>query len=717
MTRACVLAVAVTAGLALAGGSAWGQAPPASATTFEQKMAWMLRLEDQRILRAPEPPPAPAPPARRKFWQRRPPAPQPPPTPDLLALLGDAEGRVRRRAALAVGRVGLSEGVAPLAKVLGADADAEVRLMAAFALGLIRDPSAAGPLRVALGDDSPLVRGRAAEALGLIGDAASAPAIAAMAMASLGDGSVAALDGDDGSAAVPPAAEAFRLGVYALTRLKAAGDLLAVALDPSGRPRVRWWPVAFALSRTDDARAEPALEALAREGGSLTKAFAAKGLGVRKARAGVGALLRLVEARRTDPRPAVSAIRALGQIGDAEAAPVLRAVLQGPDEDPNLRLEAVVALGALKDASATDALLDAAVDPWPSLRAASLRALRDIDPDTLLVVLSGLDEDPHPSVRRAVVAMLPSLGPDVAVSRLTALLEGADEAVLPAAIEAALPLGARLPGLAGILTRLLGHPDLMVRAAAASAMGELKPDGGERALVSAYQAASADGSYQARIAALGALAKYGPGAALPVVREALADRDWAVRLKAAELMKVLEPASDAAGRIRPAPGRGAEAYAAPDLVAPAVSPHVFLDTDAGTIEIELAVLDAPLTSANFLALARRGYFSGMAVHRVVPDFVVQAGDVRGDGEGGPGYTLRDEINLLPYLRGTVGMALDGPDTGGSQFFVTHSPQPHLDARYTVFGRVVAGMEAVDRLRQWDVIRRVRVWDGVELVTR
>ncbi len=92
----------------------------------------------------------------------------------------------------------------------------------------------------------------------------------------------------------------------------------------------------------------------------------------------------------------------------------------------------------------------------------------------------------------------------------------------------------------------------------------------------------------------------------------------------------------------------------------------------------------------------------MAIHRVVPNFVVQAGDPRGDGEGGPGYTLRDEINMLPYLRGTVGMALDGADTGGSQFFITHSPQPHLDGRYTVFGRVVAGMDVVDRLQQWDV---------------
>ena len=85
--------------------------------------------------------------------------------------------------------------------------------------------------------------------------------------------------------------------------------------------------------------------------------------------------------------------------------------------------------------------------------------------------------------------------------------------------------------------------------------------------------------------------------------------------------------------------------------------------------------------------ARRNFLGGTALHRVVPDFVVQDGDPRGDGEGGPGYTIRDEINQRPYLRGTVGMALDWEDTGGSQFFITHAPQPHLDGRYTVFGRV------------------------------
>jgi cyclophilin family peptidyl-prolyl cis-trans isomerase len=148
------------------------------------------------------------------------------------------------------------------------------------------------------------------------------------------------------------------------------------------------------------------------------------------------------------------------------------------------------------------------------------------------------------------------------------------------------------------------------------------------------------------------------------------------------------------------------------IVAAPYAPRAYLETTSGTIELELAIADAPLTTQNFVALARKGFFDGLRIHRVVPDFVVQAGDPRGDGEGGPGYTIRDEINQRPYLRGTLGMALDWEDTGGSQFFITHSPQPHLDARYTVFGRVVTGMNVVDGLTQTDVIERVRIWDGV-----
>ena len=103
----------------------------------------------------------------------------------------------------------------------------------------------------------------------------------------------------------------------------------------------------------------------------------------------------------------------------------------------------------------------------------------------------------------------------------------------------------------------------------------------------------------------------------------------------------------------------------------------------------------------------------MKVHRLIPNFVIQAGDPRGDGEGGPGYTMRDELSPLPYVRGTVGMALSGKDTGGSQFFITVSPQPHLEGQYTVFGKVISGWDTLDQVTLWDVIDRIRIWDGTE----
>src|SRR4029450_792105 len=196
------------------------------------------------------------------------------------------------------------------------------------------------------------------------------------------------------------------------------------------------------------------------------------------------------------------------------------------------------------------------------------------------------------------------------------------------------------------------------------------------------------------------------------LERALGDRDWALRVRAATLLKGIDAAADLT-RMRPAPDSGPpELNDLKALLAPPVSPTAYIDTEKGTIQIELAVLDAPRAVANFVSLARRNFLGGTPFHRIVPNFVVQDGDPRGDGEGGPGYTIRDEINQRPYLRGTVGMALDWEDTGGSQFFITHSPQPHLDGRYTVFGRVVQGIEVVDRLAPWDVIRRVRIWDGV-----
>jgi len=279
----------------------------------------------------------------------------------------------------------------------------------------------------------------------------------------------------------------------------------------------------------------------------------------------------------------------------------------------------------------------------------------------------------------------------------------------------------KAPNAGTVLIERLKADDPAIRTTAAEGLGQLKPAGGAAALAEAYRFSQRDATYTARAAALAALVQYGATDAMPVLKSALADKDWAVRVRAVQLIKQLDPsaAADAAAQIRPAPTTlAADVYQAPRLVNPAVSTQAYIETDRGTIQLELAVLDAPLTVENFVALARKGYFNGLSIHRVVPNFVIQDGDPRGDGEGGPGYTIRDELNERPYLRGTVGMALDPwPDTGGSQWFITHSPQPHLDAKYTVFGRVIAGMEVVDQIQQGDVIRRIRIWDGDTMTDR
>jgi peptidylprolyl isomerase len=138
-------------------------------------------------------------------------------------------------------------------------------------------------------------------------------------------------------------------------------------------------------------------------------------------------------------------------------------------------------------------------------------------------------------------------------------------------------------------------------------------------------------------------------------------------------------------------------------------PRLALDTERGRIVVELDAEEAPLTVQTVLQLAQEGRYDGVPFHRVVPDFVIQGGDFeRGDGYGGPGFAIRSEFTRIPFARGTIGMASAGKDTEGSQFFLTHSAQPHLDGRYTAFGRVVQGMEVVDAILEGERVRRASV---------
>jgi HEAT repeat protein/cyclophilin family peptidyl-prolyl cis-trans isomerase len=678
-------------------------------------MSWILRLEDRRVLRDAPRDTVPAPPEPVPDRNTAAVDPPPPP-PDLLRLLGDEEARIRRRASLAVGRVGLREGVPPLVTLLS-DSDPEVRQMAAFSLGLLGDRSARDPLVAALNDPAPGVKGSAAEALGLLGDDGAADAIARMASGIVESGALAEPPGDGEDARRDTQPAAFRLALFALARLQAYGQLASVVLGTSGEPSVRWWPVAYALQRIEDVRALPALLALVKDPHPYTRALAARGLGPLKQRSAVPALLPLVTSG--DRSVAIEAMRSLGRLGDPAAAPALLKIVQTPKGDPSLRLEAVSALSGMGgpgvDAvpGVIDALLDTLADSSPPIRAAAIGALAKLDTEGFVTVLSGLDPDPHWSVRSALATALGTLAREAGLPRLKSMLGDSDLRVIPAVLASLARVHA--PDAASVMLDRLKNDDPVIRAAAADALRELKPPGAAGALADAYRFGQRDVTYVARAAALGALVAYGATDAVPLLNEALADKDWAVRLRAAALLKGLDPASDADVRIRPAPtSYPADFYRAPRMVTPPVSTQIYLEVDRGLIQIELAVLDAPLTVENFISLARRKFFDGIAFHRVVPNFVVQGGDPRSDGEGGPGYTIRDELNQRPYLRGTVGMALDWADTGGSQFFITHAPQPQLDDRYTVFGRVIDGMDIVDQIQPWDVIRRVIVWDGETL---
>jgi HEAT repeat protein/cyclophilin family peptidyl-prolyl cis-trans isomerase len=596
--------------------------------------------------------------------------------------------------------------VEPLVRVLD-DPDPEVRQMAAFALGLIGDRSARDPLIAKLADPSPLMKGSAAEALGLIGDPAAAEPIGRMVAEIIASGALAATPDDTLDAARDTPAAAFRLAMTALVRLKAYDALAAATIDSSGQPRIRWWPLAFAFQRLEDPRALRVLLALVADAKPYTKAFAAKGLGAMKDPSATAALLPLVTA--SEDGIAIEAIRSLGRLRDPKATPTLIKLLQAPNTNPHVKLEAITALGNTGGEEASDTLIPFLADSNPRVRAAVLRALATIDPEGFVFILSGLDADNDWMVRAALASVLATLQPEAGLPRLRAMLNDPEPRVIPPVLDAIAKL--HPPDAGQILIDQLASSDVFVRAGAADAIGQLKPPNAVTALTAAYQRGAGDDAYLARGAALNAAAGYGAEAATPLLTTALADKDWAVRLRAAQLLKQFNPASDAMVRIRPAPGSHAESYETPRLINPTFSTQAYIETTRGTIQIEMAMLDAPQTVENFVALARKGFFDNIVIHRVVPDFVVQAGDPRADGSGGPGYAIRDELNERPYLRGTVGMALDWADTGGSQFFITHSPQPHLDAKYTVFGRVVSGMDVVDRIEQGDVIRHVRIWDG------
>ncbi len=140
--------------------------------------------------------------------------------------------------------------------------------------------------------------------------------------------------------------------------------------------------------------------------------------------------------------------------------------------------------------------------------------------------------------------------------------------------------------------------------------------------------------------------------------------------------------------------------------------RAIIETNMGVIELELYPQHAPKTVNNFVFLTGKGFYDGLSFHRVINNFMIQGGDPTGTGGGGPGYRFEDEVaeNPLKHEKGVISMANAGPNTNGSQFFITHAPQPHLNGKHTVFGKVVVGQDVVDSIREGDKMEQVKIRD-------
>jgi len=391
-----------------------------------------------------------------------------------------------------------------------------------------------------------------------------------------------------------------------------------------------------------------------------------------------------------DPSPEVrvAAIAAVGQVGNLDAARLLGPIvaagasLMPPEADgtaisPQLA-EAAAALRALDKPAvwaetATARYARVQVGLAPSLsqyltqeHSTPIRmAAATINPDArqLMRVMS---EDPSPAVRIA------------ATDRLLGGATGKHRAI-----------------------QFLSSKDDTVKAAAAEWLANEPTDGAEFQLL---RLASQSNSVNVVRAATVALARFysarkrQSAAGRNLVPGLLAHTDPSIQAAGGVLARALGMPGSDEGNIGE-PGSMDEVHTVQGAT---------VQTAFGTAVIQLFPDEAPLTVQNFARLADEGFFNGLSFHRVVPDFVVQGGDPRGDGWGGPGYTIPDEISPIRHRRGAVGMALSGPDTAGSQWYVTLSPQPHLDGQYTVFGQVTQGLQVLRAMLPNDRIERITI---------
>lgn len=672
---------------------------------------------------------------------------------DLSSLLSDRNAAVRARAALAAGRIGDERAVPNLISLLQKDPDGNVRIMAAFALGETETAAAGDALAAELSKRAPArERARILEALGKI--SAALPATDQTRLNLFRKEIIVALEFE--AKRSEPDTDLILLGLTAALRARpeGVGKVIAEFLT-FGDARIRA-DAANALARLRAKEGNEQLRGLlADDPDPIVRANAARVLGATGDEDAIERLL-VSASKDTDSRVRVSAIRAFAALKDdpagkplfgnflanarcerhlfkrgaiahhyrdaecLEIAATLGRIFQGSENEEALAQlrswdldfggrapEIDIALVRISPSQYLKRLGDEATSKrkaqetlllnWNAASSLAhglgeIAALPDTEKDKIQLA---------EQAREILRAMLDYRNSGITVNTLVAVHS---EYAVPDVMRA---FAAFKPKeLDNVLTAHLDETDVVIRATAAELLGELPPNEVNASrLIKALSVALADKQNDATLSILESLGKQKSTLANEAIKTALSSSDYLVRRQAAAILKV-NGVGDFSTRVGKVHTRNTLVDYQRAISRIGGNVRATVSTTKGSFTIDLFPADAPLTVDNFVQLAKRGYFKGITVHRVVPNFVIQDGDPRGDGNGGPGYSIRCEINQVSYERGTVGMALSGKDTGGSQWFVTHSPQPHLDGGYTVFGRVVSGVEAIDGITRGDIIRDI-----------
>lgn len=625
--------------------------------------------------------------------------------------MGQPDPVVRREALRALGRIRDARGI-PLLVAALRDRDSTLVADAAFALGQLADTTTLSALTDRLADNTLIILPDAVVAIVTAITKIGGPAAGAACAGILSSSGFAADSVTRNTASRTCVLEGWRLGRAApLEQLRPF-----LNSDDDGTRSAAFYTIGR-LHRPADADqmmsglhsgSGPVATAAAR---ALTSAYADSAHLDRET------VTRQLGQLTSDPSNSVR-IQALRSLGTYQGLPVARwlaPLLE--DQTPNVAVTAAQAIGASGDTAGTKSLLRVLDGKGTyAVRRAALVSLAQLNSpalgDRIKPWLASADWRDRAAAADAFGAVKP-MDP----APLVRLLADADSRVAGAALQNwSDGVAGPEPALVAAARKLLSSRDPVLRSISADIVARAADPADLPLLKRALIQSARDSIPDAALSALSAIQALGTGgeAGKHAVETGFLETeprpsDYLLRRWAADHWPEL---ADRWAPIEPVEThRTLQDYrdAARLLVAESnvdARPHLFIETPKGRIEIELAGPDAPLTVLNFLRLADRHYFDNQRWHRVVPGFVAQAGDPRGDGWGGPGWAIRDEVNALPYGTFALGMALSGPETGGSQWFITLDPAPHLNGIYTVFGRVVSGANFLLRVSQGDLITSI-----------